>query len=552
MAEPNLRRPPRHLAVIGLYALISFILLDHGAPIRKYILGLGDDPSLIIWFLAWWPHAIAHHLNPFFTNLVWQPAGLNLAWATCVPLLALLGLPFTLLSGPVLAFNVLTLAAPALAAWGTYLLCLHITGQRLAALLGGLLFGLSSYEMTQAFDHLNLDFTVFIPLFALVVYRRVDGSIGRATGIVLSAILLCAEFLISAEIFATLAMLSAFAWLSAYWLLPAKRLALRRLAPDALLTAGLVIAVLSPYLAAMFFRGRDTFQPAFWPINFSIDLLNLIIPGPGAALGGGVFSGVSSRFPGDADEQSGYLGLPLLLIIVAYAIQNRQSGGAKFLSVMLAAVVIAGLGPSLRIAGLHTGIILPWALVLHLPLIASALPARMTLYSSLLAAVIAASWIAAGRDGRARRIRALCGVFALLTLVPVKHPVTVAPYLPFFQPGVPNAALGVMPVVMILPFGIGGYSSFWQAQNQFGFVQTGGYLGFPPRSMLAYPAVMQLFADTPSSHFQAVFVDFCRVTHTQYIIATRGTPAADLAVLVALGWPERRIDAVSVYTVPEP
>ena len=37
------------------------------------------DYVLSAWFIGWVPHAIAHGLNPFFTNSMFVPTGVNLA-----------------------------------------------------------------------------------------------------------------------------------------------------------------------------------------------------------------------------------------------------------------------------------------------------------------------------------------------------------------------------------------------------------------------------------------------------------------------------------------
>ena len=68
----------RHGAALALYVLLAAIFIDHGESLARNIAGQGSDPSAFIWFFAWWPWAIAHHTNPLFTNLLWQPAGLAL------------------------------------------------------------------------------------------------------------------------------------------------------------------------------------------------------------------------------------------------------------------------------------------------------------------------------------------------------------------------------------------------------------------------------------------------------------------------------------------
>src|ERR1700704_1421174 len=78
---PLLGYAPPSFLWFGLHPLIQ--------PGRQYI-GVLDDPQIPIWSFAWWPHAIAHGLNPFVTRAVWAPHGVNLAWVNSMPPLALL------------------------------------------------------------------------------------------------------------------------------------------------------------------------------------------------------------------------------------------------------------------------------------------------------------------------------------------------------------------------------------------------------------------------------------------------------------------------------
>ena len=69
----------RHGLALALYAAASFLFIDHFTSLTRYILGFGRDPGIFMWFFAWWPWSLAHHLSPLHTDLVWQPQGLNLA-----------------------------------------------------------------------------------------------------------------------------------------------------------------------------------------------------------------------------------------------------------------------------------------------------------------------------------------------------------------------------------------------------------------------------------------------------------------------------------------
>jgi hypothetical protein len=97
----------RSLCALVLYLALSILffgrsLLGH---LSTFHIGVGPDPGLTMWFLVWWPHAIAHGLNLFITHVIWAPSGFNLAWQTSIPLASLLASPFTLTVGPIAAYN---------------------------------------------------------------------------------------------------------------------------------------------------------------------------------------------------------------------------------------------------------------------------------------------------------------------------------------------------------------------------------------------------------------------------------------------------------------
>ena len=122
------RRP----SVQGLAALALFVALwltTSGRYLVSQPLGdahldqVSQDPNFYTWCLRWWPYAIGHGLNPFFTHLVRAPAGHSLAWVTAIPPIALLAAPLTLTAGPIVTFNLLVILAPPLAAWAAFVLC---------------------------------------------------------------------------------------------------------------------------------------------------------------------------------------------------------------------------------------------------------------------------------------------------------------------------------------------------------------------------------------------------------------------------------------------
>ncbi len=201
-----------HFAAATIYFCTALAVSWHGANLSKDLLGAGMDPFISTWFLAWWPFALQHHLDPFFTHLVWQPEGLNLGWTTSIPTLSLLAFPLTATIGPIFTYDVLMLLAPVFAAMGAYALCLHLCRSPFPALVGGWFFGFSSFATAHMNQQLNLEWTVLVPLLVLLVVKRLDGQIGRFATVLGMSVMLAAQAGISLEIFATLTVMSAFAW----------------------------------------------------------------------------------------------------------------------------------------------------------------------------------------------------------------------------------------------------------------------------------------------------------------------------------------------------
>jgi hypothetical protein len=89
----------------------------------------GADASIPIWGLEWFPYAIAHGLNPFYSHLIYVPDGFDVALATVMPGAALLLAPVTFTAGPLAAYNLAVILSPALAAFFAFLLCRRLTGR---------------------------------------------------------------------------------------------------------------------------------------------------------------------------------------------------------------------------------------------------------------------------------------------------------------------------------------------------------------------------------------------------------------------------------------
>ena len=276
--EAPFRRHWDSLAAFVGYALISGLYL--GLPLILHsggrFIGDGRDPTLVIWAFAWWPHAIAHGLNPIVTHVIWAPEGVNLMWVGAVPGLALPFTPLTLVAGPVLAFNVCAILTPAFAAWTAFRLCRRLTRSLWPSLVGGFLFGCSSFELVHTeLAHVGLAGAgALLPLIALVVLRFLDSEIGGRGLVVRLGPLLGLGPLFSTEIAFTTALAIAAGLVLGFILVPARRSRLLALSPYLLASYGLAALLTAPfvyYLLTGFHR--ETFFPPSAAVTDSVNFL---------------------------------------------------------------------------------------------------------------------------------------------------------------------------------------------------------------------------------------------------------------------------------------
>jgi hypothetical protein len=507
LARPTLRSPSVwSLALYGALALIFF-----GWPIRD---AFGDtliasntiDPSIYTWFYGWWPWALVHGHNPFLTDYILVPQGYNLSWVTAVPGPSYLAAPVTFLFGPVVTYNVLALAAPAVSAWTAFLLSRHVTKATAPSLIAGYLYGFSPYMLRMLQGAPHLYFVALIPLFVLLVLWRLEGRISERFLFVAVAVGLAIQFFTSNDVLVTFTIFAAVALALAFALFVELRALLLR-------TAGVIVAgylgaalLATPALFHMLFHGHTT--PEQNTPLYANDLISWVVPD-------------SSLLVADTHEINGtppsygglaYFGVPLLLLIGFYLWRNRASRTAWLLGLCFAIPALCGLGHRLTVDGDVTRLGLPWSIVDRLPGIELLVPQRFALYAFLAAALIVALMLARGPRPAAWAL----GLLAVVAIVPwVGSAYWKAPvYTPaFFTTGEYRKHLSSQDSVMPIP--IIGDSMRWQAEEDFPFKLVGGGVGAFPREYTRYPAFGMLISGQAGPNANAElrrFVDAKGVT----------------------------------------
>jgi hypothetical protein len=536
-----------NLLVLTGYSVAAFLYLGLRLLVEPghHYLGFGPDPKAFIWCFGWWPHAILHAENPFVTRAIWAPDGVNLIWTTSIPGLSLLFAPLTLLVGPVVSYNVAAVLLPAFAAWAGFLLCRHLTRALWPGLLGGYLFGFSSYVFGQDEGHPHMTAVFLVPLVALVVVRYIEGDLdGRALALRLGP-LLGLEFLISTEVTFTLALAIVLATLLGVALLPARRRRLVGLLGP--LAAACVFAALltAPfvYYALTGFRS-SAFHP---PGDYVTDLLNFVVPSKLALASLGWASSISDRFPGNGAERGGYLGLPLILIVALFAWGRVRTPSGRFLLAALLFALVGTLGARLSIDG-HRSVWLPWAIVGDLPLFDNVLPERIAMYVSFVTAIMAALWTAARPPGV---VRWLVPGLAILALLPNPDAgVWASRYAvpAFFTDSAYRGCLAPGGIVLPLPVSAQSESMLWQAESGYRFRMAGGNIAPRPPQVFLAPRGIAHIAEggaLPPSRWRDI-ATYIRVEHVTSILVDPRLASRWAGALAHLA-PPKRLGGVDVY-----
>jgi hypothetical protein len=509
----------------------------------------GNDGQTFAWSLVWWPHAIGEGLNPLFTEFLWAPSGVSLAYVTTMPGPSLLMWPITALFGPLVSLNLLTVAAPALAGWAAFLLCRKVTGNFWASLAGGYLFGFSTYVVYQLTGHPNLALAFPVPLAVYLVLRRVEGSLGPVAFVFAMAVVLVGLFSIFTELFATASLFGGLALLGALSLGPSH---LRRplLRTVGLLAAAYALAILavSPYLLV---AAREVpSEPIRSLEKASVDLLGFVVPRQNTVLGDR-FLDITRDFTAPLIGDSPYLGIPLVLVLVAFGVTGWRRRHTWLLLGFAAAIAVASLGPVLKIRGRPT-VDLPWRLVERVPLIQNALPDRFPMYLALTASVIAALWLAARPGSWIRWIAVVLSAVAVLpdlSSLPYHRDVLVPA---FFSSDLHRRYIEPDETVLVIPFGRGpglSLDMLWQAETEMRFRLTTGNIGsIPPEHQGR--TVRCLRQDQPSELSDGEFLEWIRSHEVSAVVVEEGYVARWWPRLSSLGVQPRPVGGVWVFRLP--
>ncbi len=455
-----------------LYLALAVLLTAEtwASPGTRWVGGC-CDPQQTMWFLRWVPTSIELGLDPFVTYQMNAPTGVNLMWNAWTPAIGLAVAPVTVAAGPMVAYNVAVVGAIAFSALACFVALRRYADGMAGPFLGGAVYGFSPYVASHAALHLNL-VAVWAPPLVLILLdellirrRRGPVAIGAALGLLAGLQLMTFEEILATGAVGALVLAGILALVARDRALVAD--GVRRVARAFLpALAGLVVVSGLPlavqFLGPLRLEGRvqDT-------ARFSTDLLNLVLPTRYQLIAPEAATRVSHEFSGLYHEATAYVGLPLLVILLAVVALRWADLRIRVAGLMAVAMFVLSLGQTLRVGGVTTDLPLPWLPISLLPLLEHAIPGRLTLFMWLAIAVIVA--VVVGELGARRpayaapRLVVLGLALALAVPAPLGSSTTEVPE--FFR-SFDRQGIGEEAIVLVAPHftnGAGAAPMLWAA-----------------------------------------------------------------------------------------
>ena len=387
-----------HVWVPALFLFVSWAVRFgsfEGWRTASYAGDLAEDAGQFIWHFQHLWRVVTGQADFFFSDRVFYPVGLQMVRQDWAPTAALLALPFQP-GGALFALNMEVLLTFTLCGYFTYLLARHLSGDRLLAVMAGVIFAFCEFRVDKSFGHINQANQQFIPLYMLFMVRFFEGGRWRhAVGAAVSFFL---------ATFCTYYQLVFVLLLTLFYMLhrggaslaggPGRRARMLGLGRRMLLFCGIGAGACLLLFGPLLFNQWQAFMEAsrsltFYMPAYSADLLsyvlsNLYVPPPQR-----IFTGEGGT------AFLGYTVLGLVLLSLGLTLARRRTGAGVWLF-MLVIFFVLSLGSTLMIAGEEVGRLPIFDLLQALPVIRGAKVAArfssLVVLCAAVAVVISLAW----------------------------------------------------------------------------------------------------------------------------------------------------------------
>jgi hypothetical protein len=505
----------REVALAAVYYLLGALAITIWLwrdPATRTVAGNPNDADQLAWFFRYDATAIAHgHLPALITTAMNAPRGVNAMWNTFMMLPGALLTPVTLLLGPQVALTLFMTAGFAGSALAMFAVLRRWGASVAAAVLGGAVYGFSPAVLHSAIGHYDLQFAVLPPLIIHAGLRLATGRVSAVRGGLWLGLLVTAQLFITEEILAV----TAIAGVVLVAVLAASRPravagSVRRVAAGLGVAAGVTAVVAGYPLGVQLFGPLGQHGSPFRLNFFKNDLSSFVVPSSYQVFHTASSAAAASRYQGQLPEYLGYLGWPLIVVLVLAAVACWRRLPARAAAVACLVLGVFSLGGTLLFGRHgHPAIKLPWYWLQSLPLLESALPDRFSLVAdgaaaALLAfavdaavpvfAVLAARHPGLGLSRLATGWRPLAvvmagAVLAVLPIVPRPLPVAAAtPVPPGWSAAFAELRLPATASVLVVPIPMSTFTEplRWQAGTGEPRSLVGGYFMGPGPHGRAY------------------------------------------------------------------
>jgi hypothetical protein len=396
-------RPWSCLAVLACYLLGALAVT---ARLWRHPAGLAQDGDIrdvdqFTWFVRHAATAVSHgRLPALATTALNPPHGVNLMWNTSFQLPSVLLTPVTVLSGPQVSLNVALAAGFFLSATSLFLVLRWWRVSVTAAALGGALYGFSPAMIASGIGHYHLVLAPLPPLIIDALLRILTGR-GRPVWLGLWLAVLTAAQLFTGE--EMLVETAATAAVVAVVLAVSRPGSVRARLPRAALGLG-TAAVAALLLCArglwvQFHGVKLGGGGATTVISYHGHLTHIhalpqafVTPSSALLFHTSASAAAAARYPQPTAEYLAYLGVPLIVVLVAASLWFWRQLPVRIMAVTLAVLELCSLGAQPLVIGgwRYPGAGLPWYWLQKLPVLGSALPDRLAILAAGSAAVVLA------------------------------------------------------------------------------------------------------------------------------------------------------------------
>jgi hypothetical protein len=493
----------RTVTLAGLYYLLVALAVTLWLwrdPASRTVAGNPNDADQFTWFFRYDATAIAHaRLPDLVTTAMNAPQGVNLMWNTFMLLPGLLLAPVTLLFGPQTSLTVLMTVGFAGSATAMFAVLQRWQVSVAAAALGAAVYGFSPALVHSAIGHYDLQFAVLPPLIVDAGLRLATGRARALRGGIWLGLLVTAQVFITEELLLDTALAGVLMVAVLAVSRPRQVAGQVKTLAVGLGVAACVTAVIAGYpLWVQFFGPLSQQGSPFTTDFYKNDLAGFVVPSSLMLFHTAGSAAAAARFQGQLPEYLGYLGGPLLVVLVLAAIRFWRLLPVRVCAVTWAVLGVFSLGGTLLAGGHeHSWIKLPWYWLQGLPVLSAALADRLSIVAdgaaaavlafSFDAAVVAFSAYAAGRlprlasGWRPAAVVMCCAALAVLPIVPKPLPAAAATPLPAGWSAVfASLRLPASATVLVVPMPMSGFTEplRWQADTgQPGALVGGYYMG---------------------------------------------------------------------------